>query len=121
MRELENILERALTLCDGNEITPFDLQLPGGRTSSDMGDSPAAADAKRESETLDDFLSFVNMADEVGVGRPDERHQSGHVRPGHAGSIGGTVVTAGYAGTHIARITSYNVCYTKLLRSRCNR
>ena len=28
VRELENILERALTLCDGNHITPSDLQLP---------------------------------------------------------------------------------------------
>ncbi len=28
MRELENILERALTLCDGAEIQADDLQLP---------------------------------------------------------------------------------------------
>ena len=27
VRELENVLERALTLCDGNEITGDDLQL----------------------------------------------------------------------------------------------
>ena len=31
VRELENTLERALTLCDGQEITPEDLQLPNHR------------------------------------------------------------------------------------------
>lgn len=33
VRELENILERAITLCESGEITPFDLQLPAENES----------------------------------------------------------------------------------------
>jgi two-component system response regulator PilR (NtrC family) len=53
VRELENILERALTLCNGTEITAADLQLPR-----------AAAEGAEEaslfgSESLDDYLERV--------------------------------------------------------------
>ena len=61
VRELENILERALMLCDGDEITPVDLQLPGGRLSAEASSQPAA-DGKLASETLDDFLERIERA-----------------------------------------------------------
>ena len=37
VRELENILERALTLCNGQEITPQDLQLRAGESGEITG------------------------------------------------------------------------------------
>ncbi|MEK7262460.1 MAG: sigma-54 dependent transcriptional regulator, partial [Pseudomonadota bacterium] len=37
VRELENILERALTLCNGQEITPQDLQLRAGESGGNNG------------------------------------------------------------------------------------
>ena len=48
VRELENIIERALTLCDANVITPHDLQL-----NSDPQRAPAAVPTP---EDLDQFL-----------------------------------------------------------------
>ncbi|BAU47684.1 type 4 fimbriae expression regulatory protein PilR [Sulfurifustis variabilis] len=54
VRELENVLERALTLCNGSEITPEDLQLP------------VASQEERETEnllsgeeSLDDYLERI--------------------------------------------------------------
>jgi len=44
IRELENILERAVTLCEGNRIGPEDLQLPDNRNIS-SNDTPAALDS----------------------------------------------------------------------------
>ncbi len=48
VRELENILERALTLCDGNEITAEDLQL--------RAEAPVAADL-----TQPDFVGQASL------------------------------------------------------------
>ena len=48
VRELENILERALTLCDGALIRPFDLQLPASATA-----------ALEPGGKLDDYLGDV--------------------------------------------------------------
>jgi two-component system response regulator PilR (NtrC family) len=60
VRELENILERALTLCDGTEITAHDLQLP---VSFAPSDKPAAANASPGGdETLDEYLARVEEA-----------------------------------------------------------
>ena len=66
VRELENILERALTLCDGNEITAFDLQLPRDYTSAAMdtaGGSSALPTGlpagPSDKESLDDYLARV--------------------------------------------------------------
>ncbi len=53
VRELENILERAITLCDGREITPDDLQLP---------ETPAARTAPAgdtEGLPLDTYMARV--------------------------------------------------------------
>jgi two-component system response regulator PilR (NtrC family) len=61
VRELENVLERALTLCNGTDITAQDLHLP---ESEDMAAS-AEGDGGRESsmlpgsESLDDYLERI--------------------------------------------------------------
>lgn len=57
VRELENILERAITLCDGGEINAFDLQLPvGDRT----GESAATATAGPDTdESLDAYIARI--------------------------------------------------------------
>ncbi len=52
VRELENILERAITLCEGSEIDLTDLILPAA--------PPAAAGAKWNAhEPLDDYLAKI--------------------------------------------------------------
>jgi two-component system response regulator PilR (NtrC family) len=56
VRELENILERALTLCDGNEITVHDLQLP---VDIEAPVSSEGAPAPDGDETLDEYLARV--------------------------------------------------------------
>jgi len=60
VRELENILERAMTLCDGREITVGDLHLPNahGMAGTDAG-NPAMASAPVNDETLDEYLARV--------------------------------------------------------------
>jgi two-component system response regulator PilR (NtrC family) len=60
VRELENILERALTLCNGAEITVGDLQLPGGGNNG--ADAAGAADEPSSlfgSESLDEYLERI--------------------------------------------------------------
>ena len=42
VRELENILERAFTLCDGNVIRAPDLRLPGANAAPSSPAAPAA-------------------------------------------------------------------------------
>lgn len=54
VRELENILERALTLCDGNEILAEDLQLRGAATSPAIQQNNSGADTD---EGLDNYLA----------------------------------------------------------------
>jgi two-component system response regulator PilR (NtrC family) len=60
VRELENILERAMTLCDGSEITTGDLQLPISRgapvTGATAGDSSLNPSGD---ENLDEYLARV--------------------------------------------------------------
>ena len=53
VRELENILERALTLCNGQEITPQDLQLRAGG-SGDNGQTTFSSEV-----SLDDYLERI--------------------------------------------------------------
>ncbi len=62
VRELENILERAMTLCDGHEITALDLQLPislkrGTSTASNGPESSMTPQSGEE--TLDEYLARV--------------------------------------------------------------
>jgi two-component system response regulator PilR (NtrC family) len=54
VRELENILERALTLCNGNEVTPEDLQLP--EVSKEAAETAVLLDGE---ESLDDYLERI--------------------------------------------------------------
>ncbi len=60
VRELENILERAMTMCDGTEITAEDLHLPdsGMRDPLESGDGTAASSLS-ESESLEEYLARV--------------------------------------------------------------
>jgi two-component system response regulator PilR (NtrC family) len=62
VRELENILERAMTLCDGHEITALDLQLPISpkRGTSNAGNGTEASMTPQSGEeTLDEYLARV--------------------------------------------------------------
>ena len=56
VRELENILERALTLCNGSEITINDLQLP--QTEAARAEDGAFTDK----ESLDDYLERLERS-----------------------------------------------------------
>ena len=57
VRELENILERATTLCEGSTITLADLQLPGGAAVA----RPATASPEAETSAvpLDDYMENI--------------------------------------------------------------
>lgn len=54
VRELENILERALTLCNGAEVTPEDLHLP--IVSKEDAETAVLLDGD---ESLDDYLERI--------------------------------------------------------------
>ncbi len=56
VRELENILERALTLCNGTEITAQDLQLQVSPTDNDEDTVMGGK------ESLDDYLERIERA-----------------------------------------------------------
>jgi len=59
VRELENILERAMTLCEGDSISLEDLQLPENSTadiSSHDSNAKTVVDKNNESLTLDPAL-----------------------------------------------------------------
>ncbi len=63
VRELENILERAITLCESGEITVADLQLPGRAV---LSGNDSAAEPVSETigtdEALDDYLERIERA-----------------------------------------------------------
>jgi two-component system response regulator PilR (NtrC family) len=69
VRELENILERALTLCNGQEVTPYDLQLPDQLT-----DAEAEAEFENTSAgSLDDYLEKIERkAIEEALGKTNQ-------------------------------------------------
>jgi len=58
VRELENILERALTLCDGQEIQPSDLALPEATEVSEAAGSELAA-TPPEGVALEEYLENI--------------------------------------------------------------
>ena len=57
VRELENILERALTLCEGNEIAAQDLRLP--EIEQDFEPEEGEAPAYSDEESLESYLERV--------------------------------------------------------------
>jgi len=57
IRELENILERAATLCDGNRITANDLDLPDVKPS--LTDDQAEADESSISLSVDQLEDYL--------------------------------------------------------------
>jgi len=56
VRELENILERSLTMCDGSEITAADLQLPESAVAKDVAGTPVELGGD---ESLEEYLARV--------------------------------------------------------------
>ena len=63
VRELENILERAITLYDGSEITTSDLQLGGN--GSDVGNRLASASTESKYSGADDTLNLEGKIDQI--------------------------------------------------------
>jgi len=57
VRELENILERAMTLCDGQEISAGDMQLPMRNRGPDR--LTKADSGPSGEETLDEYLARI--------------------------------------------------------------
>ncbi len=65
VRELENILERAMAMCDGVNIEPDDLMLPqhSVRVDADAAShEPGAAPASAQSSGLDDYISNLERS-----------------------------------------------------------
>lgn len=56
IRELENILERAITMCDNSTITPIDLQL---KSQLDCNIGQAAGKINLNGKTLDEYLAEI--------------------------------------------------------------
>ncbi|MFO1391322.1 MAG: sigma-54 dependent transcriptional regulator [Agitococcus sp.] len=59
VRELQNILERALTLCEGSEILPEHLQLPShqsSKTTTPLPNNSVPDTEPSASESLEDYL-----------------------------------------------------------------
>lgn len=66
VRELENILERAFTLCENNEIKAQDLQLTGDEAPQKLSQSKPSPSIKqdhfarcKEYDSIDDYLSDI--------------------------------------------------------------
>jgi two-component system response regulator PilR (NtrC family) len=64
VRELINILQRAVTMCEGNTIQPDDLMLEHVQVHDSAQDQPAASEAavaatKDEDESLDDYMEGI--------------------------------------------------------------
>jgi two-component system response regulator PilR (NtrC family) len=62
VRELENILERAFTLCEGSVIRAADLQLPAART--DAG-TPDALDRLDDAFDFDAGISLERFLEDI--------------------------------------------------------
>jgi two-component system response regulator PilR (NtrC family) len=59
VRELENILERATTLCDGVTITTSDLQLPAGSMNTDKAVDKQPQDLEPGTVPLDAYMDTI--------------------------------------------------------------
>ncbi len=58
VRELENILERAVTLCENDTITPDDIKLSGVRKVADIEEEAYQAKTSRTG-SLDDYIAEI--------------------------------------------------------------
>lgn len=58
VRELENILERAVTLCENDTITPDDIKLSGIRKITDIEEDSYQSKSIREG-SLDDYIAEI--------------------------------------------------------------
>ena len=59
VRELENILERATTLCENSNITVADLQLPAGAVEQELPDTEFAAATEPGAVPLDAYMDEI--------------------------------------------------------------
>jgi two-component system response regulator PilR (NtrC family) len=72
VRELENILERALTLCNGDEISAPDLHLPVSGNGQDESEANGTYQSGGE-RSLDDYLEQVErQAIEAALGKTNQ-------------------------------------------------
>jgi len=64
IRELENILERAATLCDGNVIQPDDLQLPKAAPATDVmfDDAPSSSEISLDARLIEHQREVIRHA-----------------------------------------------------------
>ncbi len=64
IRELENILERAATLCDGNVIEPDDLQLPASAPTMDaiVDDAPSNSGTSLDARLVEHQREVIRRA-----------------------------------------------------------
>ncbi|MEJ2632863.1 MAG: sigma-54 dependent transcriptional regulator, partial [Acidihalobacter sp.] len=64
IRELENILERAATLCEGNIIEPSDLQLPEPAPATDVlfDDAPSSAEISLDARLIEHQREVIRRA-----------------------------------------------------------
>ena len=62
VRELENILQRAVTMAEGDTITANDLQLPQERTSEALIHNQVAPDEIIETNNLEAYLEGIERA-----------------------------------------------------------
>ena len=109
-----------------NDDTEFDLKVPSG-SSSGLKIKIEPALEISSGQTADVLLDFDVSKSFVAKGNMENGHFNGFnfkpvvrcVMLGRAGRIEGTIIdTANVAieNASVNRITSYNVCYTKLLR-----
>jgi len=59
VRELENILERATTLCENSNITAADLQLPAGAVEQELPNAESAAAIEPGAVPLDTYMDEI--------------------------------------------------------------
>ena len=72
VRELENVLERALTLCNGDEISEQDLHLPSSGNGQDESEGDETYKSGGEG-SLDDYLEQVErQAIEAALGKTNK-------------------------------------------------
>jgi len=83
VRELENILERAITLCDGQEIQPEDLALPDTADIGEVAADNEPAPAPPEGVALEEYLenierqAILNALDQTGNNKTAAAKQLG--------------------------------------------